>query len=107
MASIISSGRISVSYRSSVAPDLLELGGLGRHQQLEQVLAMVLVEPFGEAAQLLGLPLVHLAVALGVVADEHLGEVRVVLFDLLAELVAVLRSRTRSDPSFSTGIASL
>ena len=50
----------------------------------------MLVQPLGEAAELLDLALVHLPVAFGVVADEHLGEVRVVLLDLLAELVAVL-----------------
>ena len=51
---------------------------------------MVLVQPLGQTAQLLDLPLVHRLVALGVVADEHLGEVGVELLDLLAERVAVL-----------------
>ena len=50
----------------------------------------MLVQPLGEAAELLDLALVHRPVALGVVADEHLREVRVVLLDLLAELLAVL-----------------
>ena len=73
-----------------VPADLLELVRLGRHQQLEQELAIVLVEPVGEPLQPLGLALVHLGVALGVVAHQHLGEVRVELLDVVAELVAVL-----------------
>ena len=50
----------------------------------------MLVQPLGEAAQLLDLAFVHRRVAVGVVADEHLREVRVELLDLLGELVPVL-----------------
>ena len=82
-----------------VAADALELRRLGGHEQLEQVLAVMLVQPLGEAAQLLDLALVHRLVALRVVSDEHLREVGVVLLDLLAELRRRTRSRTRSGPT--------
>ena len=51
---------------------------------------VVLVQPVGEPLQALGLARVHVGVALGVVADQHLGEVRVELLDVGAELLAVL-----------------
>ena len=73
-----------------VAVDLLELVVLGGNEQLEEELAVVLVEPVGEALEPLRLALVHLGVALRVVAHQHLGEVRVELLDVVAELVAVV-----------------
>src|SRR4051812_12531740 len=72
------------------AGDGLELRGLRGNEQLEEVLAVMLVQPLREAAQLLHLALVHRLIALRVVPDEHLREVRVVLLDLLAECIAVL-----------------
>src|SRR3954451_17494402 len=51
---------------------------------------MVLVQPVGEPLEALELALVHLGVAVGVVADEHLGEVGVELLDVRAEVLAVL-----------------
>src|SRR3954447_9130270 len=74
-----------------VAVDLLELLVGGRHQQLEEELAVVLVEPVGELLEPSELALVHLGVGVvRVVADEHLREVRVELLDVGAEVVAVL-----------------
>ena len=73
-----------------VAADLIELGLLGRHEQLEEVLVAVVVEPVAEAGEPLGLAGVHLGVAVRVVADEHLREVGVELLDVGAEVVAVL-----------------
>ena len=73
-----------------VAADRLELGRLGRHEQLEEELAVVLVQPVGEALQLAELALVQLGVAVGVVADEDLREVGVERSDVVAEVVAVL-----------------
>ena len=63
---------------------------LRRHQQLEEELAIVIVKPVREASQPLGLPPVHLRVAVGVVANEHLREVGVVALDVGAEVIAVL-----------------
>ncbi len=73
-----------------VAVDRLQLRVLGRHEQLEEELAIVLLEPVAEPLQLLQLHRVFAGVALGVVADEHLREVRVELQDVLAEVLAVL-----------------
>ncbi len=73
-----------------VAADLLELASSAGHEQLEEELAVVLVEPVGEALEALRLALVHLRVAIGVVADEHLREVGVEALDVVAEVVAVL-----------------
>ena len=49
-----------------VAADRLELVVLGRHQQLEEELAVVLVQPVGELLEAAELALVHLRVAVGV-----------------------------------------
>ena len=73
-----------------VAFDARQLPFGGGHQQLEQELAIVFVQPIGEPLQPSELPLVHRRVAVGVVADQHLREVRVELLDVRAEIVAVL-----------------
>ena len=74
----------------AVAADGFQLGRLGRHEQLEEELAVVRVQPVREDLQLAQLLGVLGGVAVGVVADEHLREVRVEREDVLAELVAVL-----------------
>ena len=76
------------------------------HEQLEEELAVVLVQPVGELLEPLGLALVHLLVAVRVVTDEHLGGEQVVLGDVVAELVAVLELELVLTPDFSTGIVS-
>ena len=48
------------------------------------------MEPVGEALEPLELLLVHVGVGVGVVADEHLGEVGVELLDVGGEVLAVL-----------------
>jgi hypothetical protein len=48
------------------------------------------VQPVGEALEALGLAPVHVRVAVGVVADEDLGEVAAEVRDVPAEVVAVL-----------------
>ena len=53
-----------------------------------------------------GLALVHLGVAVRVVADEHLGGEQVVLRDVGAEVVAVLEVELVLTPHFSAGIVS-
>jgi hypothetical protein len=63
---------------------------LGRHEQLEEELAVVLVQPVGEPLEAPELAVVDLPVALGVQAHEHLREVGVEALDVLAEGVAVL-----------------
>ena len=73
-----------------VAADGLQLGVLGRDEQLEEELAVVGVQPVRELLQALGLALVHLGVAVRVVTDEHLGGEQVVLLDVGGEVVAVL-----------------
>src|SRR5690606_26205011 len=73
-----------------VAVDLRELLLRRRYEQLEEELPVTLVQPVREALELGVLALVELGVALGVVADEHLREVRVELLDVLAEGLAVL-----------------
>src|SRR5664279_453752 len=73
-----------------VPADRLELGVLGGHQQLEQELAVVLLEPVAEPLELAELLGVGGGVAVGVVANEHLGEVGVEAQDVLAEVLAVL-----------------
>ena len=94
-----------------VAAHLLELRVLGRHEQLEEELAVVRVEPVGEPLQPADLALVHLGVAVGVVADEDLREVGVELLDVLAEAVlAVLEvelvlARTSRPASRASGRA--
>ena len=90
MARRISSGPQLRVVALLVAAHLLELVWLRGHEQLEQELAVVLVEPVGEALEPLGLAQVHLGVALRVVADEHLREVGVELLDVGAEVLAVL-----------------
>ena len=50
----------------------------------------MLVQPVAEPLQPAGLTLVHPLVALGVVADQHLGEVRVERLDVRAEVLLVL-----------------
>jgi hypothetical protein len=50
----------------------------------------MLVEPVGQLLEAAELALVHPGVAVRVVADEHLGEVRVELLDVVAEGIAVL-----------------
>ena len=50
----------------------------------------MLVEPVGEPLEPLGLDAVHLGVAVGVVAHEHLREVGIELLDVGAEVLAVL-----------------
>ena len=73
-----------------IPTDRFELRVLGRHQQLKEVLAVVVVEPVPKPLETLGLPLVHLLVAVWVVANENLAEGRVEVLDVLAEVVAVL-----------------
>ena len=73
-----------------VAADLLQLGALGRHQQLEEELPLALVEPVAEATKALALAAVHLGVPVGDVAHEDLREVGVEPLDVIAELVAVV-----------------
>src|SRR5581483_5956251 len=72
------------------AADALELRWLCRDEELEQELPVALVQPLRQPAELHDLTLVQLTIALGVVTDEHLGEVGIELLDLLAELLAVL-----------------
>ena len=59
--------------------------GLGRDEQLEQVLRLARGEPVRQLREPGGLPAVQLGVALGVVADEDLDEVRLERLDVLAE----------------------
>ena len=73
-----------------VAAHARQLGVLGGHEQLEQEPAVVLVQPVGEALELASLLAVALGVAVGVVAHEHLREVRVEALDVRAEVLAVL-----------------
>src|SRR3954452_19860258 len=56
-----------------VAADRLELRVGRGHEQLEQELAVVLVQPVGQALEAFELALVHLGVAVRVEADEHLA----------------------------------
>ena len=71
-------------------PDGIELCFLGRHQELEQELAIAFAQPGRQTFQPLRLAAVHLGVAVGVVADQDLGEVGVVALDMRPEVLAVL-----------------
>ncbi len=62
----------------------------GGHEQLEQELTLALVQPVGELLELGALLAVALGVAVGVVAHQHLREVRVEALDVLAELLPIL-----------------
>src|SRR5262245_14624783 len=73
-----------------LAAGRLDLLGRGGHEELEQEPAIVFVQPAAEVPEPGGLPDVHVLVRLRVVANEHLGEVRVERLDVVAELVAVL-----------------
>src|SRR3954451_9887820 len=73
-----------------VAADGLQLVLGSRHQQLEEELAVVLVQPVRQALEPLELALVHLGLAVRVEADEHLAEVGVEGLDVRAEVVVVL-----------------
>src|SRR4051794_21172219 len=73
-----------------VTADRLELVVLGGHQQLEQELAVVLVQPVGELLEPAQLALVHLGVAVGIQTHEDLREVGVVVEDVLPEVLVVL-----------------
>src|SRR3954452_7609830 len=61
-----------------------------RNEELEEELAVVLVEPVRQALEPLELALVHLGVAVRVEADEHLAEVGVEGLDVRTEVVVVL-----------------
>src|ERR687894_1890097 len=68
----------------------IELPGLRRHQQLEEILASALVQPLAQGAESFTLPFVHPLIPLGVPAHEHLGERGVEGLDVGAEVVPVL-----------------
>src|ERR1019366_8913955 len=72
------------------AADLVELVRRRRYQQLEQELAIVRAQPSRRPREPPALAAVELRVAVGVVAHEHLGEVRVKRLDMLAELLPEL-----------------
>ena len=72
---------------------------LGRHQQLEQELAVVLVQPVGQPLELVQLLAVGVGVALRVVADEHLGEVGIEASRCARRSPRRTRSRTCSGRS--------
>ena len=74
-----------------VAADLLELGLLGGHQELEHELARAAgVQVVGEPLQPLRLAPVQRRVAFGVVAHQDLAERRAELLDVGGEVLAVL-----------------
>jgi hypothetical protein len=73
-----------------VALELIELRLLRRHQELEHEATAVLgSEKIGQAFQSGGLPLVQRAVALRVVAYQHLAEGRVEGLDMARETLAI------------------
>ena len=74
----------------ALAAHRLQLRGRRGHEQLEQELALALVQPVGELLELRALLAVALRVPVGVVAHEHLREVGVEALDVLAELLPVL-----------------
>jgi hypothetical protein len=67
------------------------ISAIVRHQQLEQELALLGVQPIGQSLQLLQLLRVCACLAVGVVANQHLREVRIEALDVLAELISVLK----------------
>jgi hypothetical protein len=68
----------------------MELVRCGRHEQLEEKATVPVVQPGAEPRQTLGLATVDRAVAVGVVADEDLGEGGFERLDIRSEIVAVL-----------------
>src|SRR5664280_3626286 len=68
----------------------LQLRGLGGYEPLEQELAVVRLQPVAEPLELAELLAVLGGVAGGVVAHEHLREVRVEALDVRAEVIVVL-----------------
>src|SRR5262249_46964231 len=68
------------------AADRLELMCLRGHEQLEQELTLALVQPVRQHVEARGLPPVQLAVALRVVADEHLREGGIEILDVAVEV---------------------
>src|SRR5207247_3614683 len=97
-----------------VAGELLELGLLGRHQELEHEPASGPAKILRESPQSRGLSTVESRVALGVVADQHLGEGRVERLDMAGKLLAVLEielllpallHRGRGEISLARGVA--
>ena len=73
-----------------LAADASQLDVLGGHEQLEEELSPVLLQPVAQPPELGELLAICRTIAVGVVADEHLGEVGVEAFDVLAEVIAVL-----------------
>ena len=79
-----------------VAADGLQLRILGRHEQLEQELGLVLASQSLSRLSLASCSRLSAGLAVGVVADEHLGEVGVEAFDVRGEVLAVLEVEHRS-----------
>ena len=70
--------------------ELFALGARGWNEQLEHQFPTLPVEKVGEAAEAIGLALVHRPIGLGAIADQHLTERRRELLDVPREVVAVL-----------------
>jgi hypothetical protein len=98
-----------------VALKLVELRLLRRHQEFEHEAAAVpFREKSGQAFQSGNLPPVQCAVALGIIADQHLAEGRVEGLDMLHKILAILEvelvlpallSRTGGDNGFDGSVA--
>src|SRR5438445_283218 len=73
----------------AVPADLLQLGGLRRHQQLEQKSAVMFAQPARQSGQPLKLSPVHSRVAVGVVAHKYFGVGRIESFDVLAKIDSI------------------
>src|SRR5215469_11927004 len=74
-----------------VAAEPIQLRPRGRHQQLEEELALPVPEPMAERREPLGLPAIQVRVTVGVVADQHLDESWIERLYVRAEIVAVLK----------------
>src|SRR6185369_4179422 len=98
-----------------VALELVELRLLRRHQELEhEATAFVGGEKIGQAFQSGGLPLVQRAIALRIIAHQHLTEGRVEGLDMAREILAILEvelllsallRRAGGDDALGSGIA--
>ena len=91
-----SAGRsVAVVARPGSPPTRASWSARRRDQQLEQEPALVGAQPFGQPREPARLAAVELRVAVGVVAHEHLGEVRVERLDVLGEVLAELEVELR------------
>ena len=82
--------RAQLSVVALLAAGARELCGRGGDKELEQELPLARVQPVREPGQPSRLPLVQLAIPLGVVASQHLGEVGIEGLDVSPEVLAVL-----------------